>query len=404
MHARWRWWWTGLHTRWRWLRAVEWQADLVTVITIATGYMMTLGLAPTAFAPPSGLVFGGIGVLFTMIGTIGFGRCIRRPSRLALALYFGLQLMLGALIVALSQRVAAAVLLPLVSQGFIIGPTSTGPVVALLVLAAWGLTFGVTTNDWGAAATSAAGYLAGVVFVGIFTLIAVRENRARGDIERLAAELQTSNQRLREYAAKAEELATAQERNRMAREIHDSLGHYLTVINVQLEAARAIVDQDRSRALEALTTAQRLTQEGLAEVRRSVTALRLGDEEQRPLPVQLAELVESERGDRLAIELIVAGSPRPLPPQTERTLYRVAQEGLTNVHRHARAQRIDLVLDYRAAGSVRLLVSDDGIGAATTEGGFGLLGMRERVHLLDGTVTVHTEPGKGFQLRVEVPG
>ena len=101
-----------------------------------------------------------------------------------------------------------------------------------------------------------------MVFVVVFTQIAVREREARAEVERLAAELTEANRKLREYADQVEELATARERNRLAREIHDSLGHYLTVVNVQIEAARAVID-DRDRALDVLRKAQLLTHEGL---------------------------------------------------------------------------------------------------------------------------------------------
>src|SRR5262249_24592824 len=234
------------------------------------------------------------------------------------------------------------------------------------------------------------------------------------EVQRLADELQSANQQLRAYAAQVEALATTQERNRLAREIHDSLGHYLTVINVQLEAAQVLLPGDPARAQTALPKAQALAQDGLADVRRSVAALRAAPNGNRPLPEALAELVEESRAAGIVTQLTVQGSPRALPPQTEQTLYRAAQEALTNVRKHARASRADLTLDFTAADRVRLVVADNGVGAAPSAeapgaagrpgGGFGLLGLRERAQLIGGRVEVHSQPGQGFQLEVEAQG
>jgi len=99
----------------------------------------------------------------------------------------------------------------------------------------------------------------------------------------------------------------------------------------------------------------------------------------------------------------VTGAPRPLPLPAKQALFRAAQEGLTNVRKHAQATRAEVTLDYRQE-VVRLAVRDDGLGAEGASGGFGLVGVRERVHLLGGRVRVRTAPGRGFSLEVEAPG
>jgi signal transduction histidine kinase len=93
-----------------------------------------------------------------------------------------------------------------------------------------------------------------------------------------------------------------------------------------------------------------------------------------------------------------------LSPQAELTLYRTAQEGLTNVDKHANTNRVDLLLDYAKEDCVRLKIADPGLGSNSTRTGFGLLGIRERVQLLNGEVEIHTAAGKGFSLEVELPG
>ena len=105
----------------------------------------------------------------------------------------------------------------------------------------------------------------------------------------------------------------------------------------------------------------------------------------------------------MRVALTVAGNIHSLSPQADLTLYRTAQEALTNVGKHAKTSRADLTLEYRDDGSVRLRIEDDGVGSADSKGGFGLLGVRERVQLLGGQVSVQTEVGKGFALEVELP-
>jgi signal transduction histidine kinase len=124
----------------------------------------------------------------------------------------------------------------------------------------------------------------------------------------------------------------------------------------------------------------------------------------QPLPEAVSALVEESRTSGIAAELAVLGVPRPLTPQAEITLYRAAQEGLTNVRKHANASRADLSLDYREQGTVRLTVRDDGVGADEIGGGYGLLGLRERAQLLGGEVRAPASAGPGFTLEVRLPG
>ncbi len=238
-----------------------------------------------------------------------------------------------------------------------------------------------------------------IFFVALFTRLADRERQTRQEMEQLAMELRLANHKLSEYAARVEEMAIIQERNRMAREIHDSLGHYLTVVNVQIGAAQAVMEKHPEKAISALQKAQKLTQEGLAEVRQSVSALR-DTAEERPLREQLADLAAETEATGLPTHLQVWGEPRPLDSQTTRTLYRAAQEALTNARKHSAASQITLTLDYINLQEVRLVVQDNGRGSANPTGGYGLLGLRERVQLLGGRVEITTAEGQGFIVAV----
>jgi signal transduction histidine kinase len=237
--------------------------------------------------------------------------------------------------------------------------------------------------------------LAAIVFVAAFTRVMVSEQRAR-------AELAETHRKLRQYAVQVEELAVVQERNRLAREIHDGLGHYLTAIHVQIKAAAASQGQDEDALRGALENAQRLAGEALADVRKSVSALRADPATQRPLAERIEYLAAEARSGGLRIDLVQNGAPRPLEAQADFALYRAAQEALTNIRKHAQASSVRVELSYRPA-SVFLAVQDDGVGVSAPESGFGLIGLRERVELLDGTLRVHSAVGQGFCLEVEIP-
>lgn len=211
-----------------------------------------------------------------------------------------------------------------------------------------------------------------------------------------------ANRKLAEYAAQAEELATMRERNRLAREIHDNLGHYLTVVNTQIEAARIVMNSDPARSEYLLERAQSLTREGLGEIRRSVAALRAETLEIRRLPDAIRALIDEHAEAGLRVDYRIEGEPGMIDSPIEMALYRVAQEGLTNIRKHARAASAELRLRF---GSDRIALSlhDDGVGSAEAGSGFGLMGLEERIRLLGGTFRVTTAPGAGFTLQVEVP-
>ena len=277
--------------------------------------------------------------------------------------------------------------------------TIAGLMLAVLVLSfrRW--------HDWPLTLYGGLAFSFAILFTIVFSMLAVQSEKARNEVQRLATELRAANRRLREYAVQAEELSATRERNRIAREIHDSLGHFLTVANVQLEAARALAPSDPARAREAADKAQGFIQEGLQDIRRSVAALRSSPLDNKPLAQALAELVNLAGAELPAAEIAVHGAPRKLPPPVELSLYRAAQEGLTNARKYAHAGHVRVRLDYQAAQRVTLTVEDDGAGATGTEeaGGFGLRGLRERAQLLGGTLKLETAPGAGFRLQFEVP-
>jgi signal transduction histidine kinase len=281
------------------------------------------------------------------------------------------------------------ILLPLAAQAVILLPRLPAAVMCLLVIA------GVSGNlswvpEWPHWLRNIAQATAAVVFVVVYVGVAHREREARWRAEALAAEVA--------------QLAAANERNRMAREIHDTLGHYLTVIHIQLEAARAVMGTDADRAMLALTRAQALSKDGLTAVRQSVKALR-EDARVESVAEQIASLVESVRDERFSATFTTSGRPRPVSAEVALALHRTTLEALTNVRRHADAASVEIALAFDDNGRVQLRVHDDGKGAAddTAETGFGLQGIRERAEQLKGRANYSTAPGEGFTLHVELP-
>ena len=242
-----------------------------------------------------------------------------------------------------------------------------------------------------------------VAFVLLFTDIAMRESDGRAQSQRLGEALEQANRRLSAYAVQAEELASARERTRMAREIHDSVGHSLTAVNMQLEAARTMLDHNTDKSRDALDKAQRCLKDGLAEIRASVAALRADPLDGRGLHESLADLVDLSSDSGLPAQLQILGQQRPLTQDASLALFRCAQEGLTNARKHSRASRVELVLDYTDDESVRFHINDDGIGADSFDGGFGLLGLKERAQQLGGQFHIQSNPGRGLSLEIEIP-
>lgn len=341
-----------------------------------------------------------------------------RPSPLEVRLpwggavvYFAIQLALAGTVYWLGDlgRVPNLVwlaLLPPVAYSVFLLERQGIAVVTLMTLGLFLLGV-VRWHGWAGVPYGLVAFSFALLFTLVFTVLIVGAEKARNQVQGLAAELGAANLKLREYAVQAEELAATRERNRLAREIHDTLGHYLTVVHVQIQAAQAVRESDPQRSRAALEKAQALTQEGLREIRQSVATLRASPLDNRLLAEALMEVVGEHRNSGLDCQLTVRGSPRALAPAAALTLYRAGQEGLTNVRKHARATRADLELDFLAASHVWLRVVDDGVGAPAgveASSGFGLLGLRERAQLLGGRVLAGGGSGTGFVLEVEVPG
>ncbi|MBE9117367.1 sensor histidine kinase [Lusitaniella coriacea LEGE 07157] len=225
-------------------------------------------------------------------------------------------------------------------------------------------------------------HIAACTFVLLFGFIALAERRSRQKAIALAKEVET--------------LATALERTRIAREIHDSLGHSLTTLDVQLELAQRLYKRDIHRAEDALNVAKTLASQSLADVRRAVSAMR---EEGFDLNGAIGILIE-----QFPLKIDVQASFPPLNLQTSHQIYCIIQEALTNAQKHSRATYITVRGD-RIPGAILVEVTDNGVGfnSSSPPSGFGLQGMQERIQLLGGKICIESQPGKGTQIQARIP-
>jgi len=253
-------------------------------------------------------------------------------------------------------------------------------------------------------------FTVGLVLVITIARVVNKEKASRARAEELLAELEVSHQQLKDYAGQVAELATTRERNRLARDIHDTLGHYLAVINVQLEKALAFRAKKPREADQAVSDAKQLASEALQDVRRSVSALRATGELPELIP-SLATLVERVRSGHCLVELHIEGSEDGFSKPGLLTLYRAAQEGLTNIQKHAGASHAWIELHF-GEQEATLSLRDNGRGfdplgqqhlQPGREGGYGLQGLQERLELVGGSLKVESAPGAGTSLRVTVP-
>jgi signal transduction histidine kinase len=211
-------------------------------------------------------------------------------------------------------------------------------------------------------------------------------------------------EREREEQARA---AVAEERARIARELHDVVGHSVSVMTVQASGVRRLLRPDQEREREALLVVERTGREALAEMRRMVGVLRRPEEAPALAPQpsldHLSRLVDQAREAGLPVELRIEGQAIQLPAGVDLTAYRLVQEGLTNVVKHAQATRAEVLVDY-GDSYLEVTVKDDGKGVGNGDGGgHGLVGMRERVSVYGGELDAGPQPGGGYSLHAKLP-
>ena len=241
-------------------------------------------------------------------------------------------------------------------------------------------------------------------FVVVYVVLYSRQAEARMQAQGLLRDLEIANRQLTEYAARVEDLTIAAERQRMARELHDTLSQGLAGLIMQLEAADAHLAADHpERARSILEQSMEKARGALQEARQAIADLR------QPSGRDLAEAVEQE-AQRFSLATGIACQPSiqlktAIPEDVAETAIRAISEGLTNIARHAHAKLVSLRV-VGVSGKLEIEIRDDGVGfnpRALQPGRYGLLGMRERLRLAGGQLDIQSEPGQGTRLLIRFP-
>ena len=389
------------------------------VVTVAAVYVAMFAFPrPSPFTPSEIIAVLVAGGVYLLVGFYGTELYARTGSTWALALFYAVEIPLAGLIAYWMTAffLSGLIMLPLASLSVHTLPRRWMLVVCGLIIGTLGISYGLV-GGLEAALLAGIGYLVAIVFVVSVTQMAVRERRARAEVERLAAELAEANLKLRKYAAQAEELAITRERARLAHEIHDTVGHILTALDVQLELLiRLPLDRTEQRQ-QAAEQARILVKEGVTDMRRAVQALRPAALESFSLPEAIAALVAGfEQMAQIETSWQVEGEVVPLPPRLAVPLYRAAQEALTNIRRHApTAQQVTVRLCY--GPEVVALSVENGpprspppaavvsSPSASEEGrqGYGLRGLRDRAEVLGGAFSAGPDEEGGFRVEMKLP-
>jgi NarL family two-component system sensor histidine kinase YdfH len=242
------------------------------------------------------------------------------------------------------------------------------------------------------------------IFIGMYVTLYVRQADAREKAQRLASELEAANRQLTEYAAQVEDLTIANERQRMARELHDTLSQGVAGLILQLEAADAHLANHRQEKAQAIiANAMVQARATLADARRAIDDLR------RPAPDDLDSALRLEvsrftHATGIPVELHTVPTPL-LPDPVKETVIRTLAEALTNVAHHARAQRVEIDTQVKDE-QLSITVQDDGVGfdpSSIPSGHYGILGIQERIRLVDGSSEIKSEPKMGTTLTIHIP-
>ena len=228
----------------------------------------------------------------------------------------------------------------------------------------------------------------------IVSILAEREREQHSRLEK-------AHQRLRRHAAAMEQLAVSRERNRMARDLHDTLAHSLSALTVQLEALRTLMTNDPGAARDAVKDISELARRGLEESRQAIQALRSDPVETLGLIGALGETIQAlQTRTGLQASLSTAGEESHLTTEEAQALYRIAEEALSNVERHANAQRVDVRLDC-GADRIDLLIRDDGTGfdpAMVELERYGITGMHERAAMIGASIDINSDSDSGTEV------
>ena len=377
----------------------------LVVVSLIVTYVYTIVLVPDVRQPLSLLAFTGLllGAAWLHLQFLGLRVSGRRlmPYLLVQGVIAFLATLIGN-----SLSITLGLMMMLIGEGLgALGFNRRGLFISLYYLALSAANFALISGgagfpDW------VLGVIPSVIVVIAFVWVFNRQIVAREQIQSVAHELDVANRQLTDYAAQVEDLTLAAERQRMARELHDTLSQGLAGLILQLEAADAHLSRDHTAKAQAIVQqAMERARTTLAEARRAIDDLRAAD----LAPIDLASAIQAE-ADRfsaatgLPCELDVVVPP-DLSAELSDNLQRMISEALTNVARHAQAARVQLQL-RSTDHAIELVIHDDGRGFAPSvigqPGHYGLIGLRERARSVGGTLSIDSQAGQGTTLKVTI--
>jgi len=377
-----------------------------TVFLIAS-FVLLGAAAAVGFGQTSSTTTRAVMVaLLVMIGILQLRGPNERSSRWQIHLYLGVQ---GALVGILMFLIPGWTMFPVLYcvlsfQAILYLSPNPGVIWIIVYVLVTAASFAIRIR-WTEGPIAIVLYGAINAFFGAYAYALRRANAARRESQALLTELQEAHRQLQDYALRAEELAVVEERNRLAREMHDTIGHRLTVASVQLEGAQRLCPSDPQQAASMIGTVRQQVREALTELRATVATLRTPIEADLQLRSSLKRLISRfEEATGLTVHRVLPEEMTNLPHAHRLALIRTAQEALTNVQKHADASQVWLVLSIRN-NTITLLISDDGKGLRLggKPAGYGLQGLRERASQLQGELHLEPRQGGGSQLSLRLP-
>jgi two-component system, NarL family, sensor histidine kinase YdfH len=376
----------------------------MTLVMIAM-YILSMMENPDLRQPGPAILFTGLLALHCALHwALVLSPTIHTPIRRLF--YILTQGLLAFIITYLSQNIGMVFALYMALIGEVLGflGISRWSLLATLYYLSLSLINFLLLNDMGGALFWLLTIIPVVLFVGLYVTLYLRQAEAREQAQALAEELEAANQQLTQYAAQVEDLTIASERQRMARELHDTLSQGLAGLILQLEAVDAhLANNRREKAQAIIANAMVQARATLADARRAIDDLR------RPSPDDLDAALRQEVSQftgatGIPVELHSSQTP-PLPESVKETVLRAVAEALTNIAQHARAGQVEIGVQVKEE-QLSVTVQDDGGGfepSAIPSGHYGILGIQERVRLVNGSFQIKSEPDRGTTLIIHIP-